>query len=107
MVQPALTSWSKLAYSLLRLTISSSCRKKDSFACEAYSVLSKVSFKSVDKYLQGGANPGAVICKHLLKMEVVIGKDKKGNENSFCKFKDGSYIDNGTLLYYGLKNDKK
>lgn len=40
----------------------------------------------------GGKNPGAVACGIGLKKEVVILKDSKNNENSFCVFDDQSMI---------------
>lgn len=42
--------------------------------------------------LVGGKNPMAVRCKELMKGEVIIAVDSKGNEQSFCRFKDDSYL---------------
>lgn len=42
--------------------------------------------------LVGGKNPQAVKCKSLMEGEVVIALDGKGNEQSFCRFKDDSYL---------------
>jgi hypothetical protein len=49
---------------------------------------SKVSKKDLD----GGKNPHAVKCKTLLGGEVVIGLDRRGNQQSFCQFSDQSYL---------------
>lgn len=40
----------------------------------------------------GGKNPGAVACSIGLKKQVVVLKDSKNNENSFCVFDDQSMI---------------
>ncbi len=42
--------------------------------------------------LLGGKNPSAVRCKELMGGKVLIGVDMEGNEQSFCVFKDGSYL---------------
>lgn len=42
--------------------------------------------------LVGGKNPKAVRCKELMGGTVVIGLDRKGNEQSFCYFKDDSFL---------------
>lgn len=42
--------------------------------------------------LHGGKNPGAQKCKNILGGTVIIGQDFEGNEQSVCKFKDGSYL---------------
>lgn len=48
--------------------------------------------------LVGGKNPAAVRCKHFMEGTVIIGVDKEGNEQSFCKFSDGSYLNNSSIL---------
>jgi len=89
-----------------RITISKNCVKKKKIQpCMAYKALQAASFQTLaEEKFQGGANPGAVICK-ALKGKVVIGEDKKANENSFCLFEDKSIIDNGSLSYYATQND--
>ena len=89
-----------------RLTISKNCLKNGKFNCLAYQTIKKASLKAIEDQLFGGMNPGSKICSDQLRGTVVLGKDDKGNENSFCKFSDESIIDNGTLTYYGIKNDK-
>jgi hypothetical protein len=42
--------------------------------------------------LDGGKNPGAVVCMLALKQKIKILKDLQNNENSFCVFPDGSMI---------------
>ncbi|MBF0299238.1 MAG: DUF333 domain-containing protein [Oligoflexia bacterium] len=74
--------------------------------CQAYKQLSNSSMKNLPAALfQGGPNPGAVICVNKLKGTVVIGSDTYG-ENSFCKFSDGSIVDNGTISYYATSENK-
>ena len=51
-----------------------------------------------------GMNPGSVICKHN-QGQVVIGRDAKGNEMSFCYFSmDQSFIDQGSLTWASKNN---
>lgn len=77
--------------------ISSAClEKKDQ--CMAFNALRSLKkFKLTEKELAGGKNPGAVICKKYLEGDVLILRDKKQNENAFCKFKDGSFLSAGAL----------
>jgi len=92
----------------LRLTLSKSCEPKSGeYSCDAYSALKKASFAKAMKQVSGSLNPGSVICKSITGGTVVLGLSEKGNENSFCRFKDGSMVDNGSLVYYGRKNDKR
>lgn len=44
------------------------------------------------KDLLGGKNPQAVKCKVFMGGKVVIGLDKRRNQQSFCAFPDGSYL---------------
>lgn len=72
--------------------VNRSCAK---FGCTAL----RKAKKSKEKFpressLAGGKNPAAVKCKEILEGTVVIGTDRKGNEQSFCSFRDGSYIRN-------------
>ncbi len=47
------------------------------------------------------------MCEQQFGGVVIVGVDKVNqNENSFCKMPDGSIIDSGTVMFYGLKNDK-
>lgn len=45
-----------------------------------------------------GGNPAAVNCSNHNATSVVL-RDQKGNQNSFCKFDDGSMIDAWDLYY--------
>ena len=88
-----------------RITVNDVCKTQKT--CMALQVLNKVSKNSLNAGdLYGGANPGPLLCLQV-KGEVVMGEDLKGNQNSFCRFKDGSIVDNGTLTYYGIMNDRK
>lgn len=85
--------------------ISSNCEEKD---CMAKDVLRKISMKSLKQGdLLGGKNPGAVLCHKIKKADVIFLSDLQGNQNSFCKFNDGSIVSNSTLVIYAEKNDKK
>lgn len=84
-----------------RIIIHSRCLTQN---CLAIDVLKAASVKAIEKEISGGMNPGALVCKKL-KGKVILGFDLKENQNSFCRFDDGSLIDNGTLVHYGMKND--
>lgn len=45
-----------------------------------------------NELLVGGKNPQAVKCKSMMGGEVIIATDGKGNEQSFCRFKDDSFL---------------
>jgi putative hemolysin len=86
------------------LFISDSCRKSEDFDCDASRALKLASFKKVSGALEGGANPGAMICLSLGgKLLSTLEADK--SSTSYCEFKDGSVAASGTLTYYGRKND--
>ncbi|AUN97759.1 hypothetical protein DOM21_12550 [Bacteriovorax stolpii] len=71
----------------------------DKSKCEAAQILKKKKFfKAPLRSSTGGKNPGAVVCKDVLKQKVVMLKDQKNNENSFCRFEDGSMI---VAIYLG------
>jgi len=85
--------------------ISLQCEEK---ACIASDELKKISMKSLSKGdLQGGKNPGAVLCHKINEASIVFLSDLQGNQNSFCKFKDGSMVSSSTLVIYAQENDKK
>lgn len=66
--------------------------------CEAAQILKRKKTLVAEKGAgSGGKNPGAVVCKDLLKKKIIILKDQKNNENSFCSFDDGSMISAITL----------
>lgn len=72
--------------------ISVGCEQKK-MKCDAYSALmSPKNYKLNEEDLSGGKNPGAVACKKHYNAEILILKDARNNENSFCKFKDGSLV---------------
>ena len=47
-----------------------------------------------------GRNPGAVACSQKLDGKVIWLQDRKGNERTFCRFPDASYLSSGTLNHY-------
>ena len=88
------------------LTLSKQCLKGAELFCLAFESTKKASLKSIYGRLQGGVNPGAVICRGV-GGQVIVGVDSEKNENSFCLFSDRSLIDNGSLVYFGSNNDAK
>ncbi|PIS09904.1 MAG: hypothetical protein COT73_12175 [Bdellovibrio sp. CG10_big_fil_rev_8_21_14_0_10_47_8] len=89
-----------------RLIISSNCKKADKkyeslrtkdLHCTAWDMIHKKR-KIPDVKIEGGQNPGALICE-ALKAKVVMGKDGINNL-SFCQFDDQSLISTGSLSHY-------
>lgn len=86
-----------------KLTVSADCLKNDgSLQCDAIKGLKDISWK---KRKKGDQNPGSALCQDQLKGTVVVGKDAAGDENSFCRFPDGSMVDSGSLIHRAHKND--
>ncbi|MBI3543911.1 MAG: hypothetical protein HY075_11620 [Deltaproteobacteria bacterium] len=77
------------------LTVSSGCvavaKKCSCRACEAARSFEGVSIASNDD-----RNPGALLCRALGALSVV-GLDARGNERGFCRFRDESFVSNGSL----------
>ena len=72
------------------LKVSRGCQEK---RCLALKQGAKFREKVITgKVLTGGKNPSAVKCKEVLGGEVVIGHDRRGNQQSFCQFDDDSYL---------------
>ncbi|WPU66664.1 hypothetical protein [Peredibacter starrii] len=74
------------------ILISESCIPLDKLKCDAAKALKKKHSLQSPKTNVGGKNPGAIVCKDLLKKEIRILKNHKDDENSFCVFEDGSMI---------------
>lgn len=93
-------------YPELRITVSKPCDEASkNNLCKDLEFLKIITLSQAGLKGTGGINPASVICKKLLKGNVVIGFDPNNNENSFCRLKDNFYIDSGTLTYYALKNE--
>lgn len=84
------------------LLYSSSCTK---LSCDAIEKTKEITWREFS--LNGGKNPGAVLCLNILKQKILILKDLAGNENSFCLFQDRSLISSSSLSYLADKNSKK
>ena len=72
--------------------------------CQAALALPRASLKNID--LRSSANPGALICEKL-QGRTVIGTNRAGNQNAFCRFPDGSLVSCGSLHANALTNDRK
>lgn len=87
------------------LLYSSACYKSK---CDALTLSKNLSWnKMSEDSTLGGKNPGAVLCKEVLKQNIVYMKDLRGNENTFCLFKDKSFISSSSLSLIASKNEKK
>lgn len=60
--------------------------------CESAKALKNKNIKIDAVHFRGGKNPGAVACTEGLKKKIIILRDSKDNENSFCVFEDESMI---------------
>ncbi len=69
--------------------LSEACFKK---TCDSQQFLKKTHKAPPVQDLSGGRNPSAMVC-HGLKLTLVILKDGKNNEQSFCQFSDNSLTD--------------
>ncbi len=77
-------------------------------ACRAVQALSQVSQKGIEpETFRGGKNPGSVLCKLTLRGRVELATDSAGNEQSLCRFQDGSYASTGTLVAWARHNDAR
>lgn len=75
-----------------KFTVNRSCVKS---GCEALKKAREFDGKYVSSdLLVGGKNPSAVKCKTMMEGKIIIGTDRKGNEQSFCYFKDESFLRN-------------
>lgn len=88
------------------LLYSKSCIDKK---CDAFVKTKNISWKDYNKELSnsGGKNPGAVLCKEVLKQNIIYLKDLRGNENTFCLFQDKSFISSSSLSYMASPHSKK
>lgn len=87
------------------LLYSTSCLKNP---CEALKLSKNVTWGALPKDSTiGGKNPGAVLCKEVLKQRIIYLKDMQGNENTFCVFKDKSFISSSSLSVIADQNQKK
>ena len=78
-----------------------------SMNCKASNHIQLASLNKINRAdLQGGKNPGAVMCTKLLGGNVVFGYDITRNQKSFCKFDDNSYVDTIGLIHYGRNDDQ-
>jgi len=83
------------------LTVSEPCSIGKPKSCEALRALDRASMKSLDEYQRkSSANPGAMICSNI-GGKVVISRDAEQNQNAYCGFADGSWVDCGSLFWFG------
>lgn len=84
-------------HSTTNLLISENCMNEnvplEKSTCDAAKILKQQKTLVIPgNSFTGGKNPGAVACGVGLKKQVVVLKDSKNNENSFCVFDDQSMI---------------
>ena len=92
-----------LNFGSARVSLGKSCLKGTTLDCEALRVLKAGAAVEVKKaLLDGRMSAGMRVCQ-ALKNPLVNGKGPGGNEDAFCKFKDGSLVSAGALETYALK----
>jgi len=85
------------------LLVTENCAPKPKgSACDALKRAAKATTSKLN--LNGGANPGALICTKI-EGKVRIGRDSKQNEQAFCAFPDSSMIAADSLLNRAIQND--
>ncbi len=83
------------------LTVSEPCKIDKPKSCVALRALDRAAMKSLDEHQRkSSANPGAMICTNV-GGKVAIARDSQQNENAFCGFADGSWVDCGSLFWFG------
>ncbi|MFN9066633.1 MAG: hypothetical protein ACK5V3_05350 [Bdellovibrionales bacterium] len=93
--------------SQLRVTSSTACvLSKEKKHCSNFKFLNTISVKKLGRIPAGNPNTGALICEDQLDGKSIVGQDSSGNERSFCHLvQKNLYISNGSLTYWGNKND--
>jgi len=71
-------------------------------SCDARRALEKVRIQSLSQ-ASGGAEPGAILCQEV-DGQVVKGSDARGNQASFCEFRDKSMVSTGSLYVRALRH---
>lgn len=91
-----------------RLVVSQSCEKPDgTLACTAAETTTPLSWpRARREAAREGTSPGTHLCEEQRKGTVVMATDERGDETSFCRFTDGSMIDNGSLVARARKNQR-
>jgi hypothetical protein len=64
--------------------------------CEARSFLTSKKPKLMHETRREGQNPAAMLC-HDLKLGVVVLKDSRENEQSYCIFKDSTLVSSNAI----------
>ena len=89
------------------LTVSESCEGPRGAGCQARRALGKLSLRKLDASQARGESDGSLLCERQAEGTVVVGTNARGDENSYCRFKDGSLVDNGSLVWRARLNDEK
>jgi putative hemolysin len=87
--------------------VSPACLKKSKSPCEAIGITENAKDAPVklgEKELQGGKNPGSVLCSKL-GGKVVYATLPSGSQITFCEAHDGSLVDCNTI--HNLYGERK
>ena len=72
--------------------ISKKCVESQEPCLALKAVKNKLKMEFSELQLAGGKNPSSLLCSQGFHGTVLIFKDSKGNENSFCQFPDLSMV---------------
>lgn len=92
-----------LVFGAAKVTLGKSCLKGGALDCEAIRILRAGNVVEIKKaQLDGRMSAGSRVCL-ALNGELLTGKGPSGNEDGFCKTKDGSLVSSGALETYAIK----
>jgi len=79
--------------------ISAGCQVRGEWRCKAHEAMERASLKGLEYMQRNSAiNLGASICVSKLAGTLVVGRDTAEKDRSFCRFSDGSLVENSALL---------
>ena len=86
------------------IRVSAQCRTASGqFTCQAMHFLRQGSPVEIDRRaLDGRTSAGVKVCMRM-NQPIVTVHNATGNEDSFCRFPDGSLVSNGALEQYKMR----
>jgi hypothetical protein len=92
-----------LYYARENVRVSAQCRNAaGQLGCSALGPIRGGAPVTLSKSELGGRPAGALACKKL-NNSMMTGLNQKGDEETFCRFPDGSWLSTNTLEQYGVK----
>lgn len=95
--------WPMIHWARADVRVSASCRTPEGrLACEALAQLRGAPIEVPKRSLDGRMSAGVKACMQTGR-NVLVGRGPSGNEDSFCRFQDGSLLSTGALETYGIR----